>query len=82
MQISGPAPSGSPVTVLGAAGPLRRVLDALIDNAVAHTLAGGHVRVRVTAASKVTVQVVDDGTGIDPAVAPRLPSTTSFQTGA
>ena len=72
VQISGPGPGESPVTVLGAPGPLRRVLDALIDNAVAHTLAGGHVTVRVTAASKVTVQVVDDGTGIDPAVAPRL----------
>ena len=72
VQISGPGPGESPVTVMGAPGPLRRVLDALIDNAVAHTLAGGHVTVRVTAASKVTVQVVDDGTGIDPAVAPRL----------
>jgi signal transduction histidine kinase len=72
VQISGPDVGESPVTVLGAPGPLRRVLDALIDNAVAHTLAGGHIRVHVTAASKVTVQVVDDGTGIDPAVAPRL----------
>jgi signal transduction histidine kinase len=72
VQLSGPGPDQSPMTVLGAAGPLRRVLDALIDNAVAHTLAGGHVTVRVSAASKVTVQVVDDGTGIDPAVAPRL----------
>ena len=72
VQISGPGPGESPVTVMGAPGPLRRVLDALIDNAVAHTLAGGHVTVRVTAASKVTVQVVDDGTGIDPAVASRL----------
>jgi signal transduction histidine kinase len=72
VQLSGPGPGQSPMTVLGAAGPLRRVLDALIDNAVAHTLAGGHVTVRVSAASKVTVQVVDDGTGIDPAVAPRL----------
>ena len=72
VQVTGPAPGGPPVTVLGAPGPLRRVLDALIDNAVTHTLSGGHVNVLVTAASKGTVQVVDDGTGIDPAVAPRL----------
>jgi signal transduction histidine kinase len=72
VQVSGPGHREPPGAVRGAPGPLRRELDALIDNAVAHTLAGGHVTVRVTAASKVTVQVVDDGTGIDPAVAPRL----------
>ncbi len=59
-------------TVLGAVGPLRRVLDALLDNAVTHSQPGGHVVVRVAAGPPATVQVVDDGTGIDPEVAPRL----------
>ena len=65
-------PSGRRPRCSARSGPLRRVLDALIDNAVTHTPPGGHVVVRVTAGPPATVQVVDDGTGIDPEVAPRL----------
>jgi two-component system, OmpR family, sensor kinase len=61
-----------PAPVDGAPGPLRRVLDALVDNAVAHTPPGGHVVIRVSAGPPARVQVVDDGVGIDPDVAPRL----------
>jgi two-component system, OmpR family, sensor kinase len=66
VDADGPAP------VDGAPGPLRRVLDALVDNAVAHTPPGGHVVIRVSAGPPARVQVVDDGVGIDPDVAPRL----------
>ena len=59
--------------VLGAAGALRRVVDALVDNAVGHAPAGGHVVVEVErTGSTVLLRVRDDGPGIDPAVADRL----------
>ncbi len=53
--------------VLGVPSALRRAVSALVDNAIAHTPAGGHVRVEVAAASDtVVVSVEDDGEGVDP----------------
>ena len=64
---------GGAVTVLGAAVAIRRALSSLVDNALAHTAAGGHVRVQVVAEPDVVlVHVVDDGEGLDPATASQL----------
>jgi two-component system, OmpR family, sensor kinase len=44
---------------------MERVLENLIDNAIRHTLAGGHVTVSIVPeAGKLTVRVSDTGTGI------------------
>ncbi len=60
-------------SVLGAAVAIRRALSSLVDNALAHTAAGGHVRVQVvTEPDVVLVHVVDDGEGLDPATASQL----------
>jgi signal transduction histidine kinase len=69
---AGQATTRARTTVLGAPGPLRRVLDALIDNALTHTPPGGTVRVDVIGGADVVVRVIDDGPGIDPDIAPRL----------
>jgi two-component system, OmpR family, sensor kinase len=58
--------------VLGAPGPLRRVVDSLVDNALTHTPAGGRVRLRVSAGPAVTLEVIDTGSGIDPAMSSTL----------
>jgi signal transduction histidine kinase len=72
ITIEGPSSAAVGAIVNGAPGPLRRVLDSLLDNAVTHTLPGGHVVVRVDAGPPATVAVIDDGTGIDPDVLPHL----------
>jgi signal transduction histidine kinase len=49
---------------------LRRAVSALVDNAIAHTPLGGHVRVEVVRQPEtVTVRVIDDGEGLDPQAA-------------
>ncbi len=55
----------APAPVRGVATPLRRVLAALLDNALAHTPAGGHVRIQLSTADRDTVScvVTDDGEG-------------------
>ncbi|WP_255658499.1 cell wall metabolism sensor histidine kinase WalK [Actinoplanes sp. L3-i22] len=59
--------------VLGHRAALRRVLTALLDNALSHTPSGGHVSVELgTAGAAVAVVVRDDGTGFDPADTERL----------
>ncbi len=64
---------GPAAVVLGAPGALRRVVDALVDNAVGHVRDGGRVAVTVaTDSSGVLLRVTDDGPGIDPVIAPRL----------
>ena len=64
--------AAEPVEVQGVPGPLRRVVDALLDNALAHTPPGGCVEVRVAPGPPATVSVADNGPGIDPVVAPHL----------
>jgi signal transduction histidine kinase len=64
-----------PSIVRGREAALRRVLTALVDNALSHTPAGGHVTVelgRRPADRQVTVVVRDDGSGFDPADARRI----------
>jgi len=65
--------AGGPSTVLGHRAALRRVLTALVDNALSHTSEGGHVSVALGREhDMVTIVVRDDGTGFDPADAERL----------
>jgi len=64
-----------PAVVNGREPALRRVLTALVDNALSHTPAGGHVTIELDPGSEprwVTVVVRDDGSGFDPADAERL----------
>jgi two-component system, OmpR family, sensor kinase len=64
-----------PSLVRGREAALRRVLTALVDNALSHTAPGGHVTVelgRRAAPQQVTVVVRDDGGGFDPADARRI----------
>ncbi|WP_416393498.1 MULTISPECIES: sensor histidine kinase [unclassified Curtobacterium] len=59
------SPSDACVCVCVSDTQLRRCLVALIDNAIGHTRAGGHVRVTAeTTRSRVTIRVADDGPGI------------------
>jgi two-component system OmpR family sensor kinase len=73
IELTGPV-DAAPQVVPGAERPLRRVVDALVDNALGHTRAGGHVAVDVTprGADWVVVSVIDDGSGLDPAHAEGL----------
>jgi signal transduction histidine kinase len=65
--------AGAPVSVPGDADELRRLLWILVDNAVAHTTAGGNVWVAVVGHGPVaTMQVSDDGTGIPPGLYERI----------
>ena len=67
------AHTSGPTTVRGHEPALRRVLTGLIDNALSHTPAGGHVTIELgTNHQLVTVAVRDDGTGFDPADTERL----------
>ncbi|HTJ35578.1 MAG TPA: HAMP domain-containing sensor histidine kinase [Dactylosporangium sp.] len=64
-----------PSITYGREAALRRVLTALVDNALSHTPHGGHIGVeldRLDAPPRVRLIVRDDGTGFDPADAKRL----------
>ncbi|TYB46714.1 sensor histidine kinase [Actinomadura chibensis] len=59
--------------VRGSEPALRRVLSALVDNALGHTSPGGHIRLTLAATpGTVELTVRDDGAGFDPRDAPRL----------
>jgi signal transduction histidine kinase len=61
---------GGPYVVPGSPTALRRVLNALVDNAIGHVDTGGHITVAVHRhdghAPTVVCDVIDDGRGIDP----------------
>jgi signal transduction histidine kinase len=62
-----------PDTVNGAPAALRRAIVSLVDNAIAHTSAGGHVQVDVGGTDRqVLISVIDDGEGLDSRLAHRL----------
>lgn len=62
-----------PATISGDAHRLHQVVANLLANACVHTPAGTDVRVRVNRdARDVSIEVSDDGPGIDPAVASRV----------
>lgn len=68
-----PDPGGAPSTVLADRARLEEVLHNLLDNALRHTLPGGHVQVRLTHdQDAVSLAVVDDGHGFPPGHADRL----------
>ncbi|WP_169949789.1 HAMP domain-containing sensor histidine kinase [Microbispora sp. H11081] len=59
--------------VYGAPSALRRVISALLDNALRHTPAGGHIWVTVRSEPEtIRLGVRDDGTGLDPRDGDRL----------
>ncbi|MEU6787008.1 ATP-binding protein, partial [Nonomuraea angiospora] len=59
--------------VRGVESALRRVVSALLDNALGHTRAGGHIWVTLTRdRDLVLLTVRDDGLGFDPAHTERL----------
>ncbi|MBT2229761.1 HAMP domain-containing sensor histidine kinase [Nonomuraea sp. NEAU-A123] len=59
--------------VRGAQSALRRVIAALLDNALGHTSMGGHIWVTVFGDSEVVeLKVRDDGVGLDPEDSERL----------
>jgi two-component system, OmpR family, sensor kinase len=63
---------GEPV-VRGVESALRRVLSALLDNALSHTGPGGHVWITLSGGrDTVLLTVRDDGAGLDPRDAERL----------
>jgi signal transduction histidine kinase len=75
VELRAVAPPDHAYVVRGAATALRRVLTSLIDNALGHTPAGGHVTVRLghePAAGVVTCAVQDDGAGFDPTGGQRM----------
>jgi two-component system OmpR family sensor kinase len=65
---------GDSATVHGAESPLRRMIAALIDNAVTHTEPTGRIDVTVRRAehSVIELEVADDGAGFDPADRQRI----------
>jgi signal transduction histidine kinase len=59
--------------VRGAESALRRVVSALLDNALCHTNPGGHIWVTLShAPDQVRLTVRDDGVGLDPRDSDRL----------
>ncbi|WP_052337261.1 sensor histidine kinase [Nocardioides alkalitolerans] len=64
---------GTSYAVTGITSALRRAVAALVDNALAHVDAGGTVALTLDrSGGTVTVSVVDDGSGLDPALAADL----------
>jgi signal transduction histidine kinase len=71
IRLTGPPPATGPIPVPGSPVALRRALTALLDNALRH--ARHHVTITVrTDNHHALIDVIDDGPGIDPDLAPRL----------
>lgn len=51
---------------------IEQVITNLVENAVKYSPAGSTITVRITAESGLTVRVIDEGAGIDPAIISRL----------
>jgi two-component system, OmpR family, sensor kinase len=68
--------NGGPYIVPGSPTALRRVLNALVDNAIGHVDTGGHITVAVHRndghAPTVVCDVIDDGYGIAPGDTERI----------
>jgi signal transduction histidine kinase len=62
----------APATVTGDADRLRQLVAVLVDNAIRHSPAGGSVRVTITGDSHPTIQVDDQGKGIQPQDLPNV----------
>ena len=60
-------PAPAPVWIEGNGLLLREALNNLLDNAVAYTRPGGRATVRVVAGERATLEVEDNGIGIDEA---------------
>jgi signal transduction histidine kinase len=64
-QVSLSSTSTARQQVRGSRSALRRALTALVDNALAHTPAGGHVLIStVDRGDRVLITVTDDGEGL------------------
>ncbi|GIH15026.1 sensor histidine kinase [Rugosimonospora africana] len=75
IELRAVVPIDGAYVVRGAATALRRVLTSLIDNALGHTVAGGHITIRLghePARGVVTCRVQDDGAGFDPTGTQRM----------
>jgi two-component system OmpR family sensor kinase len=72
----GPGPaSAAGYRVRGAESPLRRMISALVDNAIGHTKPAGRIVVALRTADRgraVELDVSDDGAGFDPADGDRI----------
>jgi signal transduction histidine kinase len=67
--------NGGPSTVVGAESPLRRMISALVDNAIGHTDGTGRIELALGSADHgrwIQLEVTDDGTGFDPADGARI----------
>ena len=61
------------ILALGDIELIERVMGNLLENALRHTPAGGHVRTEMLVASRlIRVRVVDSGSGIEPQHLPRI----------
>ena len=67
------AKEGTGHVVSGVGPALRRVINALLDNAIGHTPGGGHIRLELSgSARRVRLVVSDDGIGLEPDAAERI----------
>jgi signal transduction histidine kinase len=68
--------NGGPYVVPGSPTALRRVLNALVDNAIGHVDTGGHITVAIHRhdgrAPTIVCDVIDDGHGIGPGDTDRI----------
>jgi signal transduction histidine kinase len=63
----------APAPVLGDPVRLRQLVTILVDNGVRHTPAGGRVTIRVRPdGNRASLEVVDDGPGVDPEDMPHI----------